>query len=79
MRSWVNEDTSNQHKGKFKNPRYYRDRFYFNSIYIAETNNKYYKSNSKLANLELTNNKVYISQKKKINEWWDLFCKKELS
>lgn len=28
MRSWVNEDSSNQHKGKFKNPRYYRDRFY---------------------------------------------------
>ena len=47
-----------------------------NKLIIALTNNKYYKSNSKLANLELTNNKVYISQKKKLMNGGIYFVKK---
>jgi len=47
-----------------------------NRLIIALTNNKTYKSNSKLANLNLANDKIYISKKKNLMNGGIYFVKK---
>lgn len=57
---------------KFINFSYKRE----NKLIIALTNNKAYKSNSKLANLKLVNDKIYISKKKNLMNGGIYFVKK---